>query len=171
MRELIVSSFTKEKNMSKQKIAGYLTGGAYLSAVTGVVLGFLMSTIGLLFILLSVVLVIFAVRYSSGDALNFFSFGGNDQTSVLLNREVISQLTVKDVAHLSDAEREFFQYCKDNQAFRMHITLSEGSKMSQEQICDLLLKTFIRSREEILRSGLIDMAEVLATEPGPNPIG
>jgi len=102
---------------------------------------------------------------------DFFIFYGQNDREVALNRYIIDRLTARQVSKLSEYEIEFVEYCKNNPEFRMHITLQAGGVMTQKEICRMMLSTFITARGDLLASNLIDMAEVLATEPGPDSIG
>ena len=123
------------------------------------------SSIGILALICSAVFSYFWCLRTKPD---FFLFYGKGNTQVTLNRYIIDRLTTRQVSKLSEVERRFVEYCKDNQEFKMHITLQCGAQMTQIEVCRMMFETFIKSREEILASEPIDMAKLLAVEPGPN---
>lgn len=67
----------------------------------------------------------------------FFVYYG--KSSMALNREVLDKLTEEDVAHLSEAERKFFEYCRENKGFNIHSGSCSGPRPSQEEECEAML--------------------------------
>jgi uncharacterized membrane protein len=147
--------------MNKQKIASYLTSAAYLLAGVGSVLGFLMMTVGLWIFLLAVVFAILAGVFYDASPKFFIHYKKTGW--VHLNRQAIDMLTDKDVANLSKAERDFFRLYKDCPTAKAEATLAKGKTMTQEALC----KRFFEAMLPPIGTP-INMAELLATKPGPN---
>ena len=76
-------------------------------------------------------------KSESKPAPEFFIYYG--KSSMCLNKELIDKLTEADVAHLSQAERDFFKYCKESGLLDVHSGSLVGKRLSQEEECQFFL--------------------------------